>query len=399
MGLYRNHKHEVPAGAGDVQRIVDGSYQVAVPHPSAFVYIVLGIHVLLGDEAEISQSGEYRTAGVEVGLIVMDGGGPVAQSIQFIRGTVADPLGEDRLVGQLPGTEIAQAHARLDGKFRIDGTGSHHRHLKVSGGVFFRQLMPVGQRILAEVQPVDTGRIEEGLQLHHDDVGLDLHIGGVVIDLVHQLLHRFLGIAAGLTDAGIQHRHRETVRESVFLIAVGQVVKVVVQDIGPQKQDRQSVERNERHDHKGNIQPVFDLLLVFRRVPKGPDKPDDDEEKNDAEQRHFHVGPVLGKNGQTLLNGAHVLSGERCDAACQDQSVHRSHEKPDEADEDPGKAPAPRQEHQCQRQVDHEGVVQVDLLVRQHKHRSISQRMPGHGFDEKIQDEGQDEMIDKGILI
>ena len=247
VGLNGHHEHEVPAGTGDIQRIVDGSHQVAVPHPSAFVYVVLRIHVLLRDEAEIAQTGENGTAGVEVGLVVVDGGGPVAQSIELIGGAVAHPFGQNGLVGKLAGAEIAQAHAGLHGKLRVDGPGSHHRHLKVSGSVFLRQFVPVGQRILVEVQPVHTGGIEEGLQLHHDDVGLDLHVGGAVIDLVHQFLHRFLGIAVGLADARIQHRHGKAVRESVFLVTVGQVVKVIGEDIGSQQQDRQSVKRGKGH--------------------------------------------------------------------------------------------------------------------------------------------------------
>ena len=259
--------------------------------------------------------------------------------------------------------------------------------------------MPVGQRILVEVQPVHTGGIEEGLQLHHDDVGLDLHVGGAVIDLVHQFLHRFLGIAVGLADARIQHRHGKAVRESVFPVAVGQVVKVIGEDIGSKQQDRQSVKRGKGHQYQRHVQCILDLLSVFRGVPEGPYQTDNDEDQDDAEQRHLQVGAVLRQDGESFLNGPHVLSGEGRDAACQHQSVHRTHQKPNETDEDPCKAPAPGEKHQRQRQIDHEGVVQIDLLMGHHEHRGFRQGMPGHGLDEKIQDEGQNEMVDQGILV
>ena len=386
MALYGNRVNVIRPFRG-VQTFDDLIRQDMILHPVCGRRIGNVRHVFFRSKGLESQIGENRFSGIEIGLVVVNGVGGVAQAFQDVGHAFAGFLLENTLIGILARPEIMQAHTGYGFKLRVGRAGSHGRHPEIARRILFHQPAEIGDGILRQIQKFHLFWIKEGFQLQENHIHRFLRYLGFLPGLGTEdnLLHQILAVAVGTVDAGVKKSGSQTVGKAVVLIGKGDVAKIAGQYTLLQGNIGDQQEGSCRRDHQRNIQPVIHLSLIFGRLDGQPDQAGDQKQKQDDDHDHHTHRQVLIQNPDGLRHQFQIRSGERRHPAGQNHAVDDAQHQPDGHDQNPGKNPSPGQVHQCGGHKNQEGIVQKYQLTSHHIADRLIQRMAADCFHYQIQ--------------
>ena len=217
-----------------------------------------------------------------------------------------------------------------------------------------RQPAEVRDRVLRTLQPLDDCWIDEGLQLHDDDVGVFRCIAfrtGLRPPLRHPARHRRVAlidredpvdrlrrVVVRFADALVEPCDQETVVESIVLIADRQAGKERVQNANAHAAHNAAKADQEDQRIRRQRPPVMDLLPDLRQFDEQEDQDQDQQHSADREQGQLLRREIVRRDRKTVLQFRYVVRRQRGHALRQDDTVddpearpqrrkHREHEQ------------------------------------------------------------------------
>ena len=230
VALDRDREHQIRLILRHIQRLEDLVLQHTVLSPVGG-RLLHRRHILQGGKIVKAQIGIDLVPAVKGRPVIVDGMGRVAVFLQVVGHRLHGLILQAGLEGVLPGSEEPAAHTGKHLELCIGCARAHHRHRQIAGGIRFLQRRPVGHRILRQLQALDHGWINIGLQLDEDHIHIRLRIGGerrrLLLHRPDNIRHRLLAVIGRAADPPVQPGLQEAVGKAVVLVGKGQVGKLV----------------------------------------------------------------------------------------------------------------------------------------------------------------------------
>ena len=323
--------------------------------------------------------------------------GPVADLLQRISHTLTGCLLQYRFIRVFPRPKIVEVHAHNGLELCVGGPGSHHGHLKVTGGILLHIPVKIWDRILRQPDTVQKRRIKKRLQLYKDDVGpfaaLFLRQRLLCIPL-HNLSDGFLRIIVGLAHAGVKQTGGKTIRKSVILIGVSHIAEKSRHHPffnGCMRHYGEAPYHQRRH-HQLPAKPL--LLIQPGHSPKQHHQCCRRQYQHQDHQHHLKSRQIMAGHLQCILKKLQIRPCQRRYPVGQDHPVGNAACQPDKRDQD-GRKSLPL--HQIDEQItntDEQRIVQEDQRPSCQIFPRFHGRMPGGSLNDKIDDRRQADIPD-----